>query len=238
MASDKSALRTLAGVKTAVIPFLETAFRKTWRGQANVRQGSGIIVVSNHLTVIDPLIIGHFLVAEGYFPHYLAKDSMFSWPVVGRVMKLTGQVPVVRGSADAAKSIEAAQKIVEDPESALIVFPEGTLTKDPELWPMRGYTGAARLALATGAPVVPIVHWGDHKVFPTSGVRRRPAFRPELQVTALPPVDLDDLRSQPVTKALLEEATDRIMSAITAELESIRGEKAPAVRFDPRKKQA
>jgi 1-acyl-sn-glycerol-3-phosphate acyltransferase len=238
MASQKSVKRTIAGAKAVVIPFLEAAFKKKWSGQENVRQDKGIIAVSNHLTLIDPLVVGHFLVAQGYLPHFMAKNSMFSWPIVGQVMKMTNQVPVVRGSSDAGKSIEAAQKIIDTPNAALIIYPEGTLTKDPDLWPMRGYTGAARLALATGAAVVPVVHWGDHRLVSPAGKKIKSEFRPELIVNALPPVDLDDLRGQPFTKALLDEATERIMNAITGELERIRGEKAPAVRFDPRRKSA
>lgn len=227
----------IKGVATAVIPMMKSLFRLRWSGQENLPEGTGVIVVSNHLTIADPFIIGHFLYAKGYMPHYMAKQSMFSWPVLGPIMTKSNQVPVARGSADAGASIAAAQKLVDSGE-ALIVYPEGTLTKDPAHWPMRAYTGAARLALATGAPVVPIAHWGDQELFPTGTTKAKANFRPVVQVSAVPAVDLDDLRGVPVTREVLATATNRIMDALVGELGRLRGEVPPAERFDPRKKTA
>ena len=116
----------------------------------------------------------------------------------------------------------------------MAIYPEGTLTRDPDLWPMRGKTGAARIALETGCPVIPIANWGaQHVLGPYSKVPRL-LPRSSVQVKAGPPVPLDDLHGVPMTGEVLRQATDRIMDAITALLEEIRGEVAPTVRFDPR----
>jgi 1-acyl-sn-glycerol-3-phosphate acyltransferase len=115
------------------------------------------------------------------------------------------------------------------------VYPEGTLTRDPDQWPMVGKTGAARIALATRCPVIPVAQWGPNEVLEPYGKRPHLLPRKTMRLTAGPPVDLSDLYDKPVTGALLREATDRIMAAITAELETIRGEKAPVERFDSRK---
>jgi len=115
------------------------------------------------------------------------------------------------------------------------VFPEGTLTRDPDLWPMVGKTGAARLALSSGVPVIPVAQWGPQLILPQYSKRLHPFPRKKVSIHAGPPVDLSDLRGRPQDSAVLTEATERIMAAITALLEEIRGEKAPAVRYDMRK---
>lgn len=114
----------------------------------------------------------------------------------------------------------------------LVMYPEGTITRDPALWPMSGRTGALRVALETGAPLVPVAQWGAQDVLApyTRALRLLP--RKRVQIMAGPPLGIDDLRGQPVTKGLLEEGTNRLMDAITGLLEQIRGEQAPPGRLD------
>jgi 1-acyl-sn-glycerol-3-phosphate acyltransferase len=99
---------------------------------------------------------------------------------------------------------------------------------------MAGKTGAARISLASGAPVIPIAQWGPQDILWPYAARPRLFPRKTVVLKAGDPVDLDDLRDQPLTPEVLQEATNRIMDDITALLEEIRGEQAPAVRFDPR----
>jgi 1-acyl-sn-glycerol-3-phosphate acyltransferase len=115
------------------------------------------------------------------------------------------------------------------------IFPEGTITRDPDLWPMEGKTGLARIALATRAPVVPIAQWGAHEILPRYGRMLRPWPRKRVQTVAGPPVDLADLYDRPMDAATLREATGRVMDAITALQAGLRGEPAPRARFDLRK---
>jgi 1-acyl-sn-glycerol-3-phosphate acyltransferase len=116
----------------------------------------------------------------------------------------------------------------------LIVYPEATITRDPAMWPMVGKTGAARIALATGAPVIPVAQWGAQRLLPPYA--KRPVLWPRVTVFARAgaPVELSDLRGAAPSAEVLDVATARIMAAITAELETIRAERAPATRFDPR----
>jgi 1-acyl-sn-glycerol-3-phosphate acyltransferase len=114
------------------------------------------------------------------------------------------------------------------------IYPEATLTRDPGLWPMVGKTGAARVALETGAPVVPIAQWGPQQLLPPYGKRPKLFPRATMHVWAGPPVDLAEFQGRPIDGPLLREVTERIMAAITELLEEIRGEQAPAVRFDVR----
>jgi 1-acyl-sn-glycerol-3-phosphate acyltransferase len=115
-----------------------------------------------------------------------------------------------------------------------VVYPEGTLTRDPDLWPMQGKTGAARIALETGCPVVPIGQWGAHDLlYPYA---KRPHLFPRTQITMKvgDPVPLEDLRAQDHTNDVINEATRRIMDALTALVADLRHQPAPAERFDPR----
>ena len=149
------------------------------------------------------------------------------------IVKDAGQIPVTRMTEGRGQRVR--RRGGGCPQGRVIgVYPEGTITKDPDGWPMRGKTGAARIALATGCPVIPVGQWGAQEILPAV---HRAAARVPAQDAAYKvgdPVDLDDLRDQPLTPEVLREATDRIMAAITALVEDLRGEQAPAVRFDPK----
>jgi 1-acyl-sn-glycerol-3-phosphate acyltransferase len=99
---------------------------------------------------------------------------------------------------------------------------------------MTGKTGAARIALASGVPVIPVAQWGAHRILAPYAKRPHLFPRRTISMTAGTPTDLDDLRELPLTPEVLKQATDRIMDDVTRLLEEIRGEKAPAERFDPR----
>ncbi|MDQ0800810.1 1-acyl-sn-glycerol-3-phosphate acyltransferase [Arthrobacter sp. SLBN-112] len=144
------------------------------------------------------------------------------------------RVPVERSTAGANRSLQVAQEIVAE-GGAIIIYPEGTLTRDPALWPMKGHTGAARLALEGGIPVVPIAHWGAHEVFPRYGKRFHVFPRKLSRVVVGDPVDLSAFSGRPLDKATLAEATEVIMAAITSLLAGLRGEQPPAERWDPAK---
>ena len=226
-----SAYRTVARV---VRPFLRAVTRRDWRGAEHLPAGGGYILVVNHVTNLDPLTFAHFVYDNGLVPKVLAKESLFRVPVVGRALRATGQIPVARGTVTAGSSLAAAARALADGE-VVAIFPEGTLTRDPDLWPMVGKTGAARLALTTGAPVIPVAQWGAHRVLGRYSKVLKPFPRKVVTVVAGPPVDLSDLVTGGATPdaAALREATTRIMAAITAMLEEIRGQKAPPP-YDPR----
>jgi 1-acyl-sn-glycerol-3-phosphate acyltransferase len=211
--------------------------RRDWRGRENVPPTGGVIVVANHYSFFDPISLGHYVVAAGHrTPRFLAKAGVFKQPTLGKLFKAAGQIPVYREGRDAVLALRDGIAAVERGEM-IIVYPEGTMTKDPQLWPMAGKTGAARIALRTGAPVVPIAQWGAQEVF--APYSKRPKFFPRktLRVLAGPPVDLSVLVGvRPNDDAALKAATEKIMDAITAQLEDLRGESAPAVRFDPDRK--
>ena len=113
----------------------------------------------------------------------------------------------------------------------VVIYPEGTITRDPDGWPMRARTGVARLALASDVPVVPAVHWGTREVYDGYHRRFRPLPRKAITVRCGPPVDLTAYRNRPVDAALLREVTDVIMTTLRDLLAEVRGERAPAEFF-------
>ncbi|MFZ3452642.1 lysophospholipid acyltransferase family protein [Arthrobacter sp. 7Tela_A1] len=226
---------TFTLLATVVRPVLNLMMARRWEGIENLPKGQGFIACPNHVTEIDPLVVGHFFYSQGFLPRYLAKASLFKAPVLGAALRATKQVPVQRGGSGAAASLDSAQAVI-DAGGALIVYPEGTLTRDPDLWPMKGRTGAARLALQTGAPVIPLAHWGAQDLLPRYGKMLHLFPRKRVRLLVGEPVDLSDLRSLPLTKAVLEEATARIMAEMTALVATLRGEEAPKERWDPSSK--
>jgi 1-acyl-sn-glycerol-3-phosphate acyltransferase len=218
-----------------VRPLLMVLTRRDWRGTEHIPAEGGFVAVTNHVSHVDPLTFAHFLYDNGRLPRFLGKEVLFRLFFVGRVLRGAKQIPVYRESADAAKAFSAAVAAVRAGE-CVAIYPEATLTRDPELWPMVGKTGAARVALETGAPVVPIAQWGPQQLLPPYSKRPHLFPRTGVHVWAGPPVDLDEFQDRPVDAALLHEVTERIMAAVTALLEEIRDEPAPAVRYDPRSK--
>jgi 1-acyl-sn-glycerol-3-phosphate acyltransferase len=214
-------------------PVLLALTKRRWEGGENLPARGGCVVVANHVSYLDPLTFAHFTYAYGRLARFLAKAAVFDVPVAGRIVRSAKQIPVYRLTADASKSFTAAVAAVREGE-CVVVYPEGTISRQPDLWPMTGKTGAARIALASGAPLIPVAQWGANHVLPPYAKRPRLFPRKTIHVKAGPPVDLDDLRGQPLTPALLAQATDRIMDEVTRLLEEIRGERAPAVRFDAR----
>jgi 1-acyl-sn-glycerol-3-phosphate acyltransferase len=216
-----------------VKPTLLTWTKPNWIDGQKVPATGGCVVAVNHISQLDPMTLGWFLYEHGRLVRYLTKDALFRTPVVKHIVRDAGQIPVTRMSAGAATAFDAAVEAVRAGE-CIGVYPEGTITKDPDGWPMRGKTGAARIALATGCPVIPIGQWGAQELLPAYSLRPHPLPRKTTSYKAGDPVDLSDLLGKPVTNAVLHEATDRIMAAIVALVEELRGEQAPAVRFDPK----
>ncbi|WP_323740663.1 lysophospholipid acyltransferase family protein [Microcella flavibacter] len=221
------------GIAALCLPLL-TVMAKfvTIDGHKLPKQGA-FILAPNHYSEIDPVIMGRFMWGLGRVPRFLAKGSLFRIPVIGRILTASGQIPVERegrGRSDAP--LKAAQQLV-DRRLAVIIYPEGTLTRDPEMWPMRGKSGAVRMALESGVDIIPAAHWGTQHVM--ARYSKRISFFPRKRIECKigDPVDLSDLRGRPLDQATLVEGTDRVMGAIAGLLGELRGETPPAERWDP-----
>ena len=219
---------------TIVKPLLLATTTHEWIDGEKLPATGGCVVVLNHVSHVDPLTAAHLVYDHGRVPHYLAKSGLFENKVLGFLMRAAGQIPVERASANAVGAFRAAVEAVRDGK-VVVVYPEGTITRDPDLWPMTGKSGAARIALETGCAVIPVGQWGAHEIlYPYA---HKPDLFPRklIRMKVGDPVDLRDLAGRKRDHGVIQEATDRIMAAITGLVEDVRGERAPAERFDMRR---
>jgi 1-acyl-sn-glycerol-3-phosphate acyltransferase len=226
------------GLVVAIVkPFMLVFTKPEFSGRENMPRSGGVVFAPNHISHFDPVVLGFFIWECRRIPRFLGKASVFKVPVLGRIISRAGQIPVYRESTQAADSFRDAVAAVERGE-CVGVYPEGTITRDPDMWPMTGKTGAARIALRTGCPVIPIANWGAQEIFESysgKGLKIRLLPRKTIKVRAGKPVDLSAFQGKPLTNQLLHEATEVIMAAVAETLGELRGETPPKELFDLRK---
>lgn len=214
-------------------PPLTVFLKRRWAGREHIPPTGGVLVVVNHISWVDPLAAAHFVYDAGRSPRFLAKQKLFQLPLVGQVLAGAGQIPVQRYSESAAKALGPATAALRRGE-CVVIYPEGTVTRDPAYWPMRAHTGVARLAVETGVPVVPVGQWGAQRVM---GRDKVPHLLPRRTVwlKAGPPVDLSAYAGRELSAPQLREVTDLVMGRVAGLVAELRGEPAPAEFFDPRR---
>ncbi len=223
--------RTYRNIVRLVRPLVKALTVREWAGAENLPEG-GFIAISNHIGDADPFAFIHFLIDHGIYPAILAKRELFKIPVVGRLLTAIGVIPVDRGTVGARLSIESATMALKA-GTCVVIYPEGTHTYDPELWPMTAKTGTARLALRSGAPVVPIGQWGAHEFrHPHTGKFRFRRIR--AQILAGAPIPLDEFGTDPDDHDAVCRATEKIMGHLTELVAELRGEPAPDTPYDRR----
>lgn len=156
--------------KAIILPCMKW-FRWNIEGLENVPQRGGAILAFNHIAFLDPFAAAYAVHLTGRRPRFLAKSELFDDRRVAWILKGAGQIPVRRGTAEAPMALDEAIAALESGET-VVIFPEGTITNDPDLHPMQAKTGAARLALSTGAPVIPCALWGTANVWPKDFAKR------------------------------------------------------------------
>ena len=214
-------------------PLLIAVSSRTWVDGQKIPVSGGCLVVVNHISHLDPLTTAHFVYDHGRLPRYLAKSGLFRNRLLSGFLRAAGQIPVERLTSHAIGAYDAAVEAVRAGE-CVVIYPEGTLTRDPALWPMSGKSGAARIALETGCPVIPVGHWGAQEILPPYAVVPDLFPRKHITLRAGAPVALDDLLALDPTPEVVAATTSRIMSALTAIVADLRGEIPPAERFDGR----
>jgi 1-acyl-sn-glycerol-3-phosphate acyltransferase len=216
---------------TLIVPVVTALAKLRYVDRAKFPAHGAYIITPNHFSEIDPLIIGTAVWKLGRIPRFLAKASLFKIPVVGWLFAKTGQIPVHRESRSGVP-LESAERVIEQGQ-LVVIYPEGTLTRDPDMWPMRGRAGAARLALEHGIPVIPVAHWGTQEVLPRYSKKLSLFPRKTVRIKFGDPVDLSRYEGRTLDNGTLAEASDDIMQAITRLVEDLRGEKAPERRWNP-----
>jgi 1-acyl-sn-glycerol-3-phosphate acyltransferase len=208
------------------VPF-SMAFKLRYRNIERVPQEGAAIVVTNHVSHVDPFLVAKFILDAARRPRFLAKEAIFEVPVVGAAMRAMGHIPVRRGTADAVQSLEAAVEALKQ-GGLIVMHPEGTVTRDPLGWPMSGKTGAARLAtLVPGVPVIPIAQWGVQESIDLYHKRFRLFPRPRHVMSVGEPVDLSAFAGRAPDTATLREITDVIMRRLRSDVADLRELPAP-----------
>jgi 1-acyl-sn-glycerol-3-phosphate acyltransferase len=215
--------------RLVIKPFMLIATRRDLRHADRIPANGGAILAVNHVSQIDPLLIGWLAWEYGRVTSFLAKHTLFGKSrALDWWLERGGHLPVNRSAG--AAGLKAAVDAIND-GALVVVYVEGSITKDPAGWPMRPKTGAARIALATGAPVIPIGQWGAQDLLPAYS-NRLSLRRPTIGFNVGEPVRLDDLADRD-DSAAIHAATDLIMAAIVGLVEELREAPAPAKRYDP-----
>lgn len=219
-------------------------------GDSRLPQSGPLIVLCNHTCHLDGFTAAVALYQAGIPPRFAIKADVFDIPVVGPALRTLGQVPIYRpgvvttpNGGSASSSIANLSQALDNGD-CVVIFPESTFTRDPEKWPMKAKTGAARLILEhPEAKVFTLVHWGNeglidpwtHKVHWQRFGRRTT----RLTVGFDEVKGISNFRDREVTHNLLVELSEYLMGAITSELSEIRAKdpqsrgKVPrAVRWD------
>ncbi len=159
---------------TILKPWLATWFKWTIEGVENIPRSGPALLAFNHIAYLDPLAAAYIVDKAKRIPRFLAKQELFEDKKISWVLKGAKQIPVKRGTADAPMALDNAFRALDEGE-LIVIFPEGTITKDPDLHPMEGKTGISRLALGSGVPVIPAALWGTANIWPKGyGKRWRP----------------------------------------------------------------
>ncbi|MEV4114971.1 lysophospholipid acyltransferase family protein [Nonomuraea sp. NPDC049695] len=176
---------------------LRLAVWRRYAGLGHIPRHGGVIIVANHVSKVDSLVLAGFVGAAGRWPRFLAKAPLFDVPLLGRFLLTMRQIPVNRGAADAGDALVVAAEAVRAGD-VVVFYPEGGTPKPWESTPPKGKTGAARLRLSTGAPVVPVASWGPQHILDPATGRFRLRLRTRVTVLAGPPLRIsqeDDVRA-------------------------------------------
>jgi len=217
-----------------LIPILRLLTKREWLGIENLPKSGPVIVCCNHISYVDVLVFTHYLYKNGRAPRFLGKDGIFKVPIIGKILTAAGQVPVARETSGASHAIDSALELIQAGH-CLGVYPEGTLTRDENLWPMVAKTGLARLAIMSRVPVIPFAQWGDNDLMPRYSTKLVFWRRTKIKIQAGAPLNFAKWYGKEDDQAALIEATAYVMAEITKMLEGLRGELAPVEIFDPHK---
>ena len=143
------------GTEIVLPSLIRAAMKRDWHGQEHIPREGGVIIAPNHLSYADWAAVALFTYQAGRYPAFLIKSPVFDVKLIGPFLRSVGQLPVNRGQIDAALVLKDAERSLRAGE-CLIVYPEGTATRDPALWPMVARTG---VAILLGAIETVLARW-------------------------------------------------------------------------------
>lgn len=206
---------------------LSFMFKVRYLNMQRLPQDGPAIIVVNHVSHADPFLVAKFILDAARVPRFLAKESIFEVPVVGWGMRAMGHIPVHRGSTNARQSLDAAVQALRAGQ-LIVLHPEGTVTRDPDGWPMAGKTGAARLVtLVPDVPVIPVAQWGVQEQFDLYRKKVKLIPRPRHTLSVGEPIDLSAFDDRPPTTRVLKEITEAIMRRLRTDVAQLRDRPEP-----------
>ncbi len=223
--------RTIRAIEVLLRPPLAAITKKDYQGLENLPKEGGFVLAANHNSHVDPFLLARFALDVGLVPRYLAKEGLFTHKLTGPILRGADQIPVARYSDSAANAIAPTVEALLAGKP-VIIYPEGTITRDPEAWPMSGRTGAVRAALAAGVPLIPVCQSGAQDVLWPYTRKLKPFPRHRYVIQVAPPLDLSMYEGKPITEEMLHEATNRLMDILTDMMSEIRGTKPTTPRID------
>ena len=220
-------------------PWLATWFKWRIEGAENIPSHGPAILAVNHIAYLDPFAAAYVVDHRKRRPRFLAKSELFGDKRIAWILRGCHQIEVRRGTVNAPMALDDAYEALRNGE-IVVVFPEGTITDDPDLNPMTPKTGAARLALVTGAPLLPCAVWGTQNIWP-KGYRKHWRPRQQVLVRVGPPLDVSGDSQSPdawvETGEKLMSAIGNLLSGLRPDLPDRRTPKK-AKKSKPRKKAA
>ncbi|NKQ58728.1 1-acyl-sn-glycerol-3-phosphate acyltransferase [Amycolatopsis sp. K13G38] len=237
--------RTMTALDTGLVHLVGRL--KVTGGIPRELRGKPLLMAANHIGVFDALVLIAACQRIGVAPRFLLAGGLLDAPLIGPALRASGHLRIDRGKAGAVEQFHQAVEAMRSTPNPIMVYPEGRISHDPGLWPERGKTGAARLALAADVPVIPVSQWGAHEAvywgtetvsgpadlvpLARSGLTA-PLRRPVFKVHFGTPVDLSDV--EPGRPGAGVRAHAKIMRAITTGLIPLRAGEMNEPRFhDP-----
>lgn len=201
----------LRTVEWSLLPPMKFWFNWRMEGLEHVPAEGPALVACNHISYFDPLADGYFLLKAHRKPRYLAKKELYDHWFLKRVLEGAYQIKVDRGSGDSSPVNNAKKALLAG--ECVVIYPEATVTKNPDFSPMKAKTGIARLALQTGVPVLPVAVWGSQHIWQRDGARELAFGRP-VWVKAGPPLDFSDYSDSAHDEETLRTVTDHVMDEL------------------------
>jgi 1-acyl-sn-glycerol-3-phosphate acyltransferase len=205
-------------VQATLLPALGAWFRWSIEGSENVPERGPAIVACNHVAYLDPLAVGYAIDKAGRRPRFLTKSELFRDRRIGWALRATRQIEVRRGTVHASSALDQALDALRTGE-IVVIFPEGTVTTDPDLEPMAPKSGAIRLALRSHAPVIPCAVWGTANVWPKGHYAKRWWPGQDILVRFGEPMAV---AGDPDSRRAITESGQRVMERIAALVSSLK----------------
>ena len=194
-----------------VRPPVSLWFNWRFEGMEHIPAEGPVLVACNHISYFDPLAHGLMMAKAGRRPRFLAKRELYGNWLLRRVLTGANQIPVERGSGSVAPVREALEALKHG--EAVMVYPEGTTTRNPDFSPMQGRTGIARLTLASEVPVLPIAVWGSQRVWQREGLGSLKFGRP-IWLKSGAPIDFSEFEGEQENPEILRKITDVVIDEL------------------------